>query len=70
MSFLDETRKITFDAMRIECPDCRQRFDVTEEFLGKTVECGSCEAQFRVTDDVRVKEKSKFYPGEKREGPS
>ena len=52
--------------MRIECPDCSQRFDVTEEFLDKTVECGSCDAQFQVSTDVMVKDKEKFYPGEKR----
>jgi len=38
---------------------------VTEEFMGKTVECGSCDNRFKVTDDVEVKDKVKFYPGEK-----
>ena len=51
--------------MKIECPECSQRFDVTEEFMGKTVECGSCDNHFKVTDDVEVKDKVKFYPGEK-----
>ncbi|MGB0993154.1 MAG: MJ0042-type zinc finger domain-containing protein [Akkermansiaceae bacterium] len=51
--------------MRIQCPKCSQRFDVTEEFLGKTVECGSCDHQFDITDDHLVTDKKKFYPGEK-----
>ena len=52
--------------MRIECPECSQRFDVTDEFMGKTVECGSCDNRFKVSEDVEVREKDKFYPGEKR----
>lgn len=39
---------------------------MTDEFMEKTVECGSCESRFKVTEDVLVKEKEKFYPGEKR----
>lgn len=53
--------------MRIECPECSQRFDVTDDFMDKTVECGSCDSRFKVTDEVVMKEKSKFYPGEKRD---
>jgi len=52
--------------MRIQCPQCSQRFDVTDEYLNKTVECGSCDNRFKVTDEEVVKEKKKFYPGEKR----
>lgn len=53
--------------MRIECPDCSQRFDVTDEFMDKTVECGSCDNRFKVGEDVLVTEKKKFYPGEKQD---
>ncbi|MFK7910054.1 MAG: MJ0042-type zinc finger domain-containing protein [Akkermansiaceae bacterium] len=53
--------------MRIQCPECSQRFDVTEDFLGKTVECGSCDGRFKVSMDEIVAEKKKFYPGEKRD---
>lgn len=53
--------------MRIQCPECSQRFDVTDDFLGKTVECGSCDGRFKVTMEVCVAEKTKFYPGEKRD---
>ncbi len=53
--------------MRIKCPECSQKFDVTENFLGKTVECGSCDHRFKVTDYHVVAEKNKFYPGEKRD---
>ncbi|MBK1829291.1 hypothetical protein JIN77_00995 [Verrucomicrobiaceae bacterium R5-34] len=53
--------------MRIKCPDCSQKFDVTEDFLGKTVECGSCDAQFKVADEHVVAEKARFYPGEKQD---
>ena len=52
--------------MRIKCPDCNQKFDVTEDFLGKTVECGSCDHRFKVTDAEVVAEKKRFYPGEKK----
>ena len=34
--------------------------------MDKTVECGSCDYQFKVTGDTEVKERQKFYPGEKR----
>lgn len=53
--------------MRIQCPECSQRFDVTEDFLGKTVECGSCDGRFKVSMDEVVTEKKKFYPGEKKD---
>jgi len=53
--------------MRIQCPECSQRFDVTDDFLGKTVECGSCDGRFKVSAESIVKDKAKFYPGEKRE---
>jgi predicted Zn finger-like uncharacterized protein len=53
--------------MRIQCPECSQRFDVSEELMGKTVECGTCDGRFKVTIDEVVAEKDKFYPGEKRE---
>lgn len=53
--------------MRIQCPECSQRFDVTDDFLGKTVECGSCDGRFKVSAESIVKDKTKFYPGEKRE---
>ena len=52
--------------MRIQCPECSQRFDITEDLLGKTVECGSCDARFKVTEDRLVSQRKKFYPGEKR----
>ncbi len=53
--------------MRIQCPECSQRFDVTEDFLGKTVECGSCDGRFKVSSNEVITEKKKFYPGEKRD---
>lgn len=53
--------------MRIQCPECSQRFDVTDDFRGKIVECGSCDGKFKVSDESIVKDKVKFYPGEKRE---
>lgn len=53
--------------MRIQCPECSQRFDVTDDFLGRTVECGSCDNRFKVSMDEVVTEKKKFYPGEKKD---
>ena len=52
--------------MRIKCPECSQKFDITEDFLGKTVECGSCDSRFKVSDEHIIQDKEKFYPGEKR----
>ncbi len=62
-----KTNDLAQITMRIQCPECSQRFDVTEDFLGKTVECGSCDKRFKVTEDELVKEKKKFYPGEKKD---
>ena len=59
--------KLPNQLMRIKCPECSQKFDVTEEFLGKTVECGSCDHRFKVADDHVITEKQRFYPGEKRD---
>jgi len=61
----DDSHKL--NTMRIECPECSQRFDVTDDFIDKTVECGSCDSRFKVSGDVMVKDKSKFYPGEKQD---
>jgi len=52
--------------MRIKCPECSQKFEVSEDFLGKTVECGACDKRFKVTDAEIYTEKKRFYPGEKK----
>jgi len=52
--------------MKIQCPDCEQKFDVDDDFLGKKVECGSCDHQFTIGDEHRIIEKERFYPGEKK----
>ncbi|MGJ8676515.1 MAG: hypothetical protein ACSHX0_03265 [Akkermansiaceae bacterium] len=52
--------------MRIQCPVCSQRFNVEKDLLGKTVECGACDERFKVEDAVIVKEKKRYYPGEKK----
>ena len=53
-------------SLRIECPSCRQTFEVGDELRGKTVECGSCERRFKVTDEVVLGEarESRVYPDE------
>lgn len=53
------------DTMKIQCPECDQRFDVAQDFLGKTVECGACDHRFKVTSNEVVAGKKKFYPGER-----
>ena len=56
----------TKEDMKIQCPDCDQEFDVAEDYLGKKVECGSCDYLFTVSEDHVIKEKKRFYPGEKK----
>jgi len=51
--------------MKIQCPECDQRFDVAQDFLGKTVECGACDHRFKVSSKEVVAGKKKFYPGER-----
>ena len=53
------------DTLDIRCPECRQRFSVTPDFMERLVECGGCDQQFRIDEDVIVRSK-KFYPGERR----
>lgn len=52
--------------LRIECPQCRQSFEVGEELKGRTVECGSCENRFQVTEEVTALNRDRFYPDEIR----
>ncbi|MBK1833935.1 hypothetical protein [Roseibacillus ishigakijimensis] len=52
--------------LRIECPDCRQDFEVSEELKGRMVECGSCESRFQVTPDVIANQRERFFPDEIR----
>lgn len=56
------------ETLNIRCPNCRQRFNVTLEFMNTLVECGGCDHQFRITEDVIIRNK-KVYPGE-RKGPN
>ena len=53
--------------MKIECPECKQRFVVLDDLMGKAVECGVCGHKFKVTDDQVIYEKVKRYPGENKE---
>jgi len=50
--------------LTIRCPNCRQRFSVGGNLMGRMVECGACDSRFRITDDVILRSK-KFYPGER-----
>lgn len=49
----------------IRCPSCGQRFQVSEDLLGRMVECGGCESRFRISDGVIVRGR-RFYPGERK----
>jgi predicted Zn finger-like uncharacterized protein len=55
--------------LQIRCPNCGQRFKVSDDLRGKLVECGSCEQRFRVTDEVVLRTR-KFYPGESKRDAS
>ena len=55
----------TLNQLQIRCPNCGQRFKVSEDLRGKLVECGSCEQRFRVNDEVILRSR-KFYPGESK----
>jgi predicted Zn finger-like uncharacterized protein len=59
----------TSDQLQIRCPNCGQRFKVSDDLRGKLVECGSCEQRFRVNDEVVLRTK-KFYPGESKRNAS
>ena len=52
--------------LRIECPQCNEGFEVSDELRGRTVECGSCEHRFQVNDEVMAGSKDRFYPDENR----
>ncbi len=51
--------------MRIECPNCRQQYDVGYEYLGRKVECAKCGKKFLVErkDIIRSTEKKEIPTG-------
>jgi len=51
--------------IRIKCPSCTKEFSAGEDLKGRTVECGVCEEHFAVDDSVLVRQKKRYYPGEK-----
>ncbi len=54
------------DTIDIRCPECRARFSVSQDLMGRVVECGGCDSQFPVNDETVIHSK-KSYPGEKRD---
>lgn len=56
--------KDSSETLSIRCPNCRQRFSVGADLMGRMVECGACDTRFRINDDVILRTK-KFYPGER-----
>lgn len=53
-------------SIQIKCPSCSRRFEVGEEFEGKTVECGSCDTRFKIDETTKVRSKARVYPGENK----
>jgi len=49
--------------LKIRCPKCGQRFNVSPDLRNKMVECGACEHRFRIENEVILRTR-KFYPGE------
>ena len=54
--------------MKIQCPECKQSFDVPEELMGNPVECGACQHPFELTDEHIDKFSMRYFPGEKANG--
>ncbi|MCF7791701.1 MAG: zinc-ribbon domain-containing protein [Victivallales bacterium] len=39
--------------MKIECPNCSQHYDISEEFFGQELECKICKKVFKVEVEVK-----------------
>ncbi len=50
--------------MKINCPECDQEFNVSEDLLGSKVECGSCDHPFTLSPDHVSEPRERVYPSE------
>lgn len=50
--------------MKINCPECDQEFNVSEDLLGTKVECGSCDHPFTLSEEHVSESKERAYPSE------
>lgn len=53
-----------FSAMKINCPECDQEFNVSEDLLGCKVECGSCDHLFTIGAEHVSETKERAFPSE------
>ena len=53
------------EKIQIKCTSCDQKFAVSESYKGKMVECGACDHRFKVEGSAIMRQKRKYYPGEK-----
>jgi len=54
--------------IKIQCPECHERFDVPEELMGNPVECGACLHPFDLSSEHVDTHALRQFPGEKSEG--
>ncbi|MFC4990653.1 MJ0042-type zinc finger domain-containing protein [Rubritalea tangerina] len=51
--------------IKIQCPECHERFEVPEELMGEAVECGSCGHPFDLSEEHIDTLAMRHFPGEK-----
>ncbi|MFT5882328.1 MAG: hypothetical protein ACI9FG_000830 [Crocinitomicaceae bacterium] len=51
--------------IKIQCPECKEHFDVSEELMGTPVECRACQHPFEITDAHIDKLAMRYFPGDK-----
>ena len=54
--------------IKIQCPECKERFDVPEELMGNPVECGACQHPFELSSEHIDKRAMRQFPGDKAKG--
>ncbi len=53
------------EKIQIKCSSCGQKFAVSESYKNRVVECGACDHRFKVEGSAIVRQKKKYYPGER-----
>lgn len=53
------------EKIQIKCTSCGQKFAVSESYKNRMVECGACDHRFKVEGAALIRQKKKYYPGER-----